>query len=179
MADNVKVAPLALGNYIVEFGTVVDGGGMPEDANMNKIGWMLEGSYSDNTDAGTPKEVFETSHIRRGYKAVQPAVGMTFELIGIPEDAVTDFWDATVSGTGDTKTIAVKSFNPQKQFAVRFSTPDVPGSERLGFPLCEITMGVPVWSEDNAYTCSCTVSVLTPADNVPLVISYVPAAPSA
>lgn len=153
----VEVKPTAWGNAILEIGTVSSDGTMP--TSLEQFGWILEDSISPNITEGELLQLFETGHVLRDEVRLDPEVSFAMEIIGIPEAMATKFWDVEKSGTGDAAKLRVKSFVNSTKFAIRISTPKVPGSQTLEAPYCNVSM-TPNYTEDKGWTANLTISIL-------------------
>jgi hypothetical protein len=176
MANLVEVKPTAWGNLILELAEATSDGTMP--ATLDQLGWVHEGSVATNVDTGTTLQLFETGHILRDEKDQEPVINYTMDIIGIPEAMVTKFWDATVSGSGDTERIAIKSFVNSLKYAIRISTPSVPGSDTWEAPYCKVNMSAPNWAEETGWMSTLSITVLKPTNDIYAYIGKVPTVPA-
>lgn len=175
MANLAVAEPTAWGNLILELAEANADGTMP--ATLDQLGWIHEGSVATNVDTGTALQLFETGHIIRDEKDVEPVINYTMDIIGIPDEMIDRFWDAATTGTGDAKEIAIKSFVNSAKYATRLSTPSVPGSKTLSAPYCKITMSAPTWAEETGWMSTLSLTVLkAPTSDVYAIIGLVPAA---
>ena len=172
MANKVKVKPTAWGNLIAELAEANSNGTMPE--TLDQFGWVHEGSVATNVDAGSPLQLFETGHILRDEKDQEPVINYTMDVLGIPDEMAAMFWDATAAGEGDAQKIAIKSFVNSRKYAIRLSTPSVPGSDTWEAPYCKVNMSAPNWAEETGWMCTLSITVLKPTSDIYAFIGKVP-----
>jgi hypothetical protein len=143
MANNT-----AWGEIDIEFGT--PGNGDLMSSTLKKIGTVKEESLSVEKEDGTKLELYGTGHILVDELKTDPKLTIKGIVIGISKENVTEFWDATPSGTGATEKIEVASLVSKKKYSVRLAS-KVSGSDTLEAPYCSVVFS-PAFSEKEGWT---------------------------
>lgn len=149
--------PSTWGNVVLEIADAKSDGTFPTD--LEQMGYIEEDTLTPNITEGDSLQLFESGHILRDEMKLEPEVGFNTTVIQIPEGMQEKFWDALATGTGENKKVRVKSMVNNKKFAIRISTPRIPGSETLEAPYCGISM-TPFYDEKKGWSANLSISIL-------------------
>jgi hypothetical protein len=114
---------------------------------------------------GAELQLFEEGHILRDSLEQEPVLRVNATLIGIPDDARSDFWDVTKTGSGDTEKVNVKSMVTTKKFSFKMAAEQSPDSETFEAPYCSVKMG-PLYSSVEGWTAEIIITVIKGASGV-------------
>lgn len=132
----------AWGNTHIFFAKAQADQSMPALSALKKMGYILEGTLSITNEEGDALELFEEGHILRDQVRLEGTITIECEIIGIPDEIITEFLQVEAIGEGEAAKRRVKSLINNDKHAIAFYVPDAPGSDTIEAPTCTVNMGV-------------------------------------
>lgn len=169
------MANLALGNFVVEYGTIGTGGALP--TTWKNMGCILSGSGTVTSAAGDELTVMCEDGSTADKATREPVITITGSVVDLNDTVMADFWNVDTT-TSPGKTLVLGTVTPTNH-AFRISAGNKVGSKRLTIPNGAMSM-TPAMTSAQGWTLDFTITILrSELNNELFEVDSIPAAPEA